>query len=666
MTSSVAMSNDLEEGSEQESIQTAGSNFPEREPDLRPPEVESKRYTDLALRGSAYDNALLSLLQPRKGGAIFKPWSLLILNFIAQFAVVILLYQKIGPGAQNQNVAELCHHVGIPSRPVCTPDEVVLFSDFQHLDLDADGFWNFSEAQQLDQTTGGKTNMTTVYQNLLDYIYEGAENLIFPCDINDTVEASADGYWYSGVISWIRSDDKVRVDFVEYPGLELARSQFRKHVNDEIRVCSFPKCVDTDDGALDTEETSCADYNDYHGECDEARLDDDDFKLREMCCVCGGGSKELADAGLSHLPVNVSWKTVVNAEGRECERHGDKAHKRQCREKFSSIPQAVYAQEIAPFVEFCHVPEEDLCVNLQALGILQKAFDPRAPSPHSVPIMYKKAGIARLDDLTEAEMCQKTVSTLCPLLFAPNLALFQDKRTATCGDKTSKIEGDNKIVNFEKSSEYNDTKFGVAHLHFRMFLVLIVFLWAIAAVDEFRQLIVWWNIFWFLPSLRQGEACFVVLKGTDEIEVRGMHKGSRGIGFVFILLPRTVLQFAIFYVGVEYLLSVRSASDLILNSLTLTFLVLVDEMLFEALASEAESSLIRRCKPIEGQPCSCINWILRKTHTTVGIWIFLPILAGILCWIGLDSIKALHMAQSLACLCELHGHEESGSCLSWA
>ena len=55
-------------------------------------------------------------------------------------------------------------------------------------------------------------------------------------------------------------------------------------------------CVDTDNGALDSIDKGCADYEEwigpgnYIGSC--SNWDDDDFIAADMCCECGGGLHE--------------------------------------------------------------------------------------------------------------------------------------------------------------------------------------------------------------------------------------------------------------------------------------------------------------------------------------------------------------------------------------
>lgn len=214
---------------------------------------------------------------------------------------------------------------------------------------------------------------------------------------------------------------------------------------------------------------------------------------------------------------------------------------------------------------------------------------------------------------------------------------------------------------YEASTQFNDPKFGLTSMKFRMFLLLIVFLWGLAAVEETRLILVWWNVLLTLPTRQKGEHCLMGKvedeQGEDELEVCGIHRRSRIINILLNLGPRSVLQCLIFYVGIKYLLSVRNVSDLILNSLALTFLVTVDEMLFEAFASETDAALLRRCKPIHGWSIAFVDRILKRTRSTVGLWIFAPILIAICFFVIEDSADTLKKARATFCLCDIVGED---------
>ena len=141
------------------------------------------------------------------------------------------------------------------------------------------------------------------------------------------------------------------------------------------------------------------------------------------------------------------------------------------------------------------------------------------------------------------------------------------------------------------------------------------------------------------------------------LEVIGLTKQHRLSTILFNLLPRSALQCCIFVVGIRYLLSVRNVSDLILNSLALTFLVTVDEMLFAAFAGEQNAAWIQNCKPLRGRSFRWLDWVLEKTSIPVGLLIFVPIL-GTLCYFVISNkILTDQLAQATYCLCDMDGAE---------
>ena len=139
------------------------------------------------------------------------------------------------------------------------------------------------------------------------------------------------------------------------------------------------------------------------------------------------------------------------------------------------------------------------------------------------------------------------------------------------------------------------------------------------------------------------------------LEVVGLTRRHRLLTILSNLLPRSALQCCIFIVGIRYLLSVRNVSDLILNSLALTFLVTVDEMLFAAFAGEQNAALIQSCKPLRGRSFRWLDWILRKTSIPVGVLIFIPILATLCYFVISNKILTDRLAQATYCLCAMEG-----------
>ena len=196
------------------------------------------------------------------------------------------------------------------------------------------------------------------------------------------------------------------------------------------------------------------------------------------------------------------------------------------------------------------------------------------------------------------------------------------------------------------------------HRCFRAFFFLIVFLWGLASVAEFRSISIWWNVMLALPTCDTKECLDESWQSEDEecsLQIVGVSRRVRLMTILLNLLPRSILACCIFLVGVQYLLSVRNISDLILNSLALTFLVTVDEMLFAAFAGEQNAAWIESAKPIRGRSFRCVDRMLALTHLPFGMFMFFPILIWLSYYIIRNQITTVLLAEATYCLCDLAG-----------
>ncbi|CAE7256266.1 unnamed protein product [Symbiodinium natans] len=366
------MADDQDASVASDSIQSTGRTVPN--------DSECRRYSDLEPARSAYDNFLLSFLKSDSGRLALKPWLLLVLNFLAQYVVVYLLWQKINGSERDAATAlldrsgngasSLCFEVADVNARFhhgqlglsCSPDEVTLFTNFSVLDLDGDGMWTHEEAQRLDSLyeslAGRYVRMSWVYQRVFKLLWLHARALVLPCKIDDSLQAfwSDDGFWYDATLMAISSSGKARVRFHDDNATgSVKASELRKLVGDTFFRCSVPKCVDTDAGATDSEWSTCVDYDEYYGECAEGRYDDADFQVAKLCCLCGGGTTSLALAGIGHLPVNLSLDVVTQPRSyRSCVQQAHSSESQAaCMRNFTFIPEDLYARELAPFVGFC-------------------------------------------------------------------------------------------------------------------------------------------------------------------------------------------------------------------------------------------------------------------------------------------------------------------------
>ena len=450
-----------------------------------------------------------------------------------------------------------------------------------------------------------------------------------PCQPGEWVwvETGGKGFWgrflfYGEVVSDHNFSEVATVH------VDQRISRTSKHIRKEaLLACSLPKCEDTDVGATDAVTASCStimqDDTKCFAEIDEDHSnhnvfgdfwpagfeDDDDFQLMEMCCMCGGGSFDLSLTGISHLPVNLSEGDFMEAKvWRKCtQRAGSVEGRKTCNQQHTFISKAVYEAQLAPFLRYCLLPDPDLCDNLQAQGRLP-AWNTTVE--HFIPLFFRELGLSSLDQIDSKDICRKSITTVCPAIFPLKFGHFQYQREGQCGEKSTTVLQSGKTVSYESSEVYSDPSFGLMTFKFRLFLLLITFLWGLASIEEFRLIIVWWNVLLTLPTLTAGKPCTASMLGEDEgaFEVIGLHRRTRILAVTLNLLPRTVLQFLIFLVGIEYLLSVRSVSDLIMSLLSH-----LEQSIFCNLPSTCRChkhyQILRRRKPIPED--------LRKMSSTV-------------------------------------------------
>lgn len=629
-------------------------------------------YSQLVLQESAYDNAyLLPLIS--MGRFFGRSFFLLTINFILQYSVAYLLYTRtnVTQKAYREKLFGLSESQGACYYPEkyepdirCTPDEVYLATDWKHLDLNEDNHWTFEEASQLkaehlgSRVTGRRVNMTEVYKNIIRVFEKYAGPRIALCDTQHQVEVfdQLTGFWEVGYITNITSDNRIIAIYANATKLNVFENRHtRKRLNGVIYTCSFPKCVDTDNGAIDSIGSACQGYNGWDA-CG-GTWDDEDFKVGKLCCTCGGGSRSFGLAGYSHLPVGLSMDRITSVDGYTlCKQDALlPAQQDECIKNFTTIPNHIYMEEIAPFAIFCLLPETETCSNMK-LRNLRPHVEFNIQS--TVPVFFKITGLSTATDLTPDVICHRAVSLFCPSVFTLQSSLFQEERTDACGKKSRSVQGNDVKVTYQASSVYGDPVFGLTSAMFQGFLFLIVFLWGLASVAEFRSISVWWNVMLALPSCGIHDCLRETWESSEEdcsLEILGISKKIHILTILLNLLPRSILQCCIFIVGIQYLLSVRNISDLILNSLALTFLVTVDEMLFAAFAGEQNAAWIQATKPIKGRSFRFMDRILALTHIPFGMFMFFPILIWLSYYLISNKIYTDQLADATYCLCDLEG-----------
>jgi hypothetical protein len=130
-------------------------------------------------------------------------------------------------------------------------------------------------------------------------------------------------------------------------------------------------------------------------------------------------------------------------------------------------------------------------------------------------------------------------------------------------------------------------------------------------------------------------------------------------GIALSLIPRTALTLAIFWAGVDFILVATCMEDVIMNSLALTFLYSIDEMLYAISASRDDKKWIEDCSPVQvkfGPRCGKIN----KFLPPIGLMALAVLAAVSMVKWTIHHAEARNTADAYACFCQ----KEGDRCLS--
>ena len=583
------------------------------------------------------------------------------LTCLVQFAVLYLLSWQIERNELTQfskvfapGDASVCHQADGDNRWTCSPAEAREAFNFGDLDLNGDGQWTHAEAAELSlnyvRNTLRPSNMPQLYKNFLGMTLQYASvRSSVQCLVGDEVEfySSSRRQWVAGkLINITATSAETYVNVRETSGVQSWQEVNDVMLAKNLRPCEIPRCADLDFG-IDAKGLKCRQMR-FEPESCGGSHDDDDFVAAEVCCHCGGG---LISTEHQTQPLNFSMDQLVSAPFWKCYNQAvGPRQKDPCLENFTSISKEIFQGEIAPFAPFCLIPDANLCANLQVRNLL-----PRMSFANTTAPMFLKI-VDAADPLNTEELCKQAVKTYCKDLHAPQ-SPFYNRRREICGFKTVQIRGGKEIVQYTESLRYSGAIFGRNTFTYKAFLFLILFLWSLSSVSEFRDLLRWWIAMAFLPSHGPEEKGYLYLddENVGEFKVIAILPMLRVLTLLLNLVPRTMISCFTVWVGFRYLLSVTSIPDLILNSLALTFLQHLDEMMFAAFGGQQSTTWIQNCKPIVGRSLKCMNFLLRKLRLPIGFLLCLPVIGLQIGFFVNDEARIARLAEAIQCLCNLEG-----------
>ena len=170
-------------------------------------------------------------------------------------------------------------------------------------------------------------------------------------------------------------------------------------------------------------------------------------------------------------------------------------------------------------------------------------------------------------------------------------------------------------------------------------------------------MIVWWLVLYGLPTATAADDCITRAYKDQPNSLNSITLRFRLCLIFLNLLPRTILALAIFNVGVCYLFIVRDMTDLVLNSLALTFLVTVDDILFMAFVDKYIHDIVDNFDLLgrTRHASNVLSRLIRRTKMSSGLLLLLPLLAIVVVQIRMHFVWVAQVGDMLSCLCEASG-----------
>jgi len=311
---------------------------------------------------------------------------------------------------------------------------------------------------------------------------------------------------------------------------------------------------------------------------------------------------------------------------------------------FSQIPMA-WMRDEQPSIDLCNNVEPHMCGNLEVRGILNLTVDAAVKAVHGRSNAWKRV-----------EQCREHYEG-CVHKFGEIFRAYTNTQREACGEITTTLEPQSSVLVSRYSNPDNyDPKTNsdaIGTLNYQSFLLLILVVWGLCMLDELRQVLSWWMVMLFIPTGNDD-----VDEDDDEIKVKSISCVNKITICLLILIPRTIVAFLMSYIGTMFLIETDDYSELILNAVGMGFLMEMDEMLFNGLASdEGKDDINEKLQNIEGSHSAHPFWIDLTNYALPSVLVVGVLLAVLYPEYGAFHSKEGKIAITSAynCLCHMEG-----------
>jgi hypothetical protein len=167
------------------------------------------------------------------------------------------------------------------------------------------------------------------------------------------------------------------------------------------------------------------------------------------------------------------------------------------------------------------------------------------------------------------------------------------------------------------------------------FFLLILLIWTFYLMHELKQtLYVWWHTLQLDLPVDGGKVTFLGL--GDNFVITHMSRGLKLWISSTVFMPKLCIAVVLWYIGAGWLTATAGIDNLVLNSLALTFICEVDELIFRTCISEVAKSCLDKTK----LPLPSFKY-------TPNIWVPTETLSTCMACIALSYVYLYHMQDAI-------------------
>lgn len=281
-----------------------------------------------------------------------------------------------------------------------------------------------------------------------------------------------------------------------------------------------------------------------------------------------------------------------------------------------------------------------------------------------------------LDRITE---CEEMVSRTCRRILMADYRIYTIRHSQICGKEVASraVSGN---LTFKKTDYAEVILWNnlIRSNSFAVFIVLILIVWWLAVFAEMRAVFLMAEMLWLFPgpsSFSSSSATNSFRSGDDDsvdespraapAYVKNLPDGTtsalcfsrnhRLYVACCVLMPRAFIACFLARVGSAFLATAQSFHDAILNSLALTFVLDMDEMLYVGVLSYRRKEIIANFEPLTipysvvGRDCGAFSPTIVYCGIILGTTVFTMLVERNM------PYGWVYKAEALACFCDLQG-----------